>query len=239
MKIQAKRHKVSSKTDPPWIIWVLLLVIFLIWIGYGAVLSWWMYPEANHGEHAIEGAVDPVTRRGLSGDMFGGFNALFAALAFAALAYSIRLQQQQLNLQRGDLRNQTLQLRLQRRELALQRKELELTRKELERAANAQTASEKTLQSELELLKLNSKLPALMAALESDIRHIKGKHKSLYHQDDDPAAYNITNFERWLIKIEESLQQNPNLEGGRCCAENIRDIIKIKKSIHDVLAKLT
>lgn len=81
-----------------------------------AWLSWWLW---------VSQWASPAT--GLSageyGDMFGGINALFAGVAFAALVVTLVMQSEQ--------------LQLQRQELQLQRKELEQTREELRRQADA------------------------------------------------------------------------------------------------------
>lgn len=55
---------------------------------------------------------------GQFGDMFGGLNALFTALAFAAVWWTGRMQQREMQMQRRELRLQRKALRLQREELA-------------------------------------------------------------------------------------------------------------------------
>ena len=77
----------------------LIVAVVILWLGY-----WWGLSRL------IAESTIPYQNRGQFGDMFGGLNALFSALAFAGLLYAIALQ---------------------RNELALQRRELELTRVEL------------------------------------------------------------------------------------------------------------
>lgn len=93
----------KDNDTPTWRpLWILAGVLVSIWIVYGVVV--W---------HAYKG-----DDRGLFGDMFGGLNALFSALAFAALIYTADLQ---------------------RKELECQRKELKQTREAMEASAAAQT----------------------------------------------------------------------------------------------------
>ena len=86
------------------------------------------------------------TDRGTFGDTFGGINALFSGLAFAGIIYTILLQ---------------------RKELALQRQELADTRIELKRSADAQEKSEQALNSQIETMKITSKLNALNSLFEA------------------------------------------------------------------------
>lgn len=85
------------------------------------------------------------TESGQFGDMFGGLNSLFSALAFLGVIYTIFLQ---------------------REELSLQRKELELAREELKRTAEAQEKSEKALSKQAASLKVTAKLNGLSAILQ-------------------------------------------------------------------------
>lgn len=71
------------------------------------------------------------SERGNFGDAFGSFNALFSGLAFAAVALTLYLQQEQ--------------VMLQRRELIAQRLELRYTRAELQRSAEAQERAQEAL----------------------------------------------------------------------------------------------
>ena len=79
------------------------------------------------------------------GDAFGMVNALFTALAFGGVIYTVLLQ---------------------RRELGLQRLELELTRDELKRSADAQEKSEAALRKQAESLLLAAQLNAIVARID-------------------------------------------------------------------------
>ncbi len=72
-------------------------------------------------------------KSGQFGDMFGTVNALFSGLAFAAIAWTITLQQRQIAVQMEELQ-------LQREDLKLQRKEMQESRGELAKQAKAQEA---------------------------------------------------------------------------------------------------
>ncbi len=78
-------------------------------------------------------AFDRWDYRGQFGDMFGSLNVLFSGFAFAALYFTISLQQRQLS-------KQDEQLELQREELKLQRQEMAASRTELAKQASAQRA---------------------------------------------------------------------------------------------------
>lgn len=83
-----------------WLLW---------WKGWGQTAS-----SAFNGLTA-----EAAAKVGQFGDMFGGLNALFTALAFAAVFWSGLMQR--------------TEMAMQRRELALQRKALEEQREEMER----------------------------------------------------------------------------------------------------------
>lgn len=69
---------------------------------------------------------------GTFGDMFGGANALFSGLTFAALIFSVYLQRKANESQTNELAMQRKQLELQMEEMKLAREEQENQRKELE-----------------------------------------------------------------------------------------------------------
>ena len=94
----------GSNTDPSlkWFLFVVIGILVLQLI-YGVAVYRVMGPA--------------MSTRGQFGDMFGGLNALFTGLAFAAVIYTILLQ---------------------RKDLELQRLELQRSRRELHRAAEAQ-----------------------------------------------------------------------------------------------------
>lgn len=92
----------------------------------------------------------PPQGAGVFGDMFGAFNAFFAGLAFLGVVYTIFLQ--------------TKQVEMQSEELRLQRKELEQTREELRRSADAQDASRRALEKQIELLTISTEMSAWLKA---------------------------------------------------------------------------
>ena len=97
-----------------------------------ALFGWLAYWAAC--VYFINGTDQNAAIRGQFGDMFGGINALFSALAFAGLIYTVSLQ---------------------RKELSLQRQELEETRNELRRSAEAQEQSHKALTAQLTTIATN------------------------------------------------------------------------------------
>jgi hypothetical protein len=116
--------------------------------------------------------------RGLFGDMFGGLNALFSALAFAVIAYSIFQHREQ--------------LALQRQEMPLQRQELELTRKELAKTAkfNALAILAQTYSDSLTWMKdINNSNSSAIAAVSqlhteaiSETERLCGMSASMYDE---------------------------------------------------------
>lgn len=78
-------------------------------------------------------AIPTMDERGQFGDIFGIANALFSGMAFAALYYTLHIQQSQIAMQRT-------QLDLQREELRLQREEMKASRMELQNQVKMQRA---------------------------------------------------------------------------------------------------
>lgn len=91
--------------------------------------------------------------RGQFGDMFGALNVLFSGFAFAALFYTISLQQRQ-------LKQQDEQLTLQRAELRLQREEMVASRSELARQADAQAALTRATIAQIRVASINAHIEA-------------------------------------------------------------------------------
>jgi len=87
---------------------------------------------------------------GIFGDMFGGLNALFGALAFIGVISALYQGQRQLQMQSDELK--------------LQREELAAQRKELARTAEAQEKSEKALHRQAEMLSISSTMQVLKDA---------------------------------------------------------------------------
>ena len=92
--------------------------------------------------------VDKLEHRGQLGDLFGGINALFAGLAFAALVVAMMMQ---------------------REELKLQREELEATRTEVKRQADSMVQQEKIMQAQREMLERQN-YPSVHFELELLVR---------------------------------------------------------------------
>ena len=65
------------------------LIVFAIWVAYALFFPLFV-PEFED--------------RGIAGDLFGGFTALFSALAFAGLIYTLLIQKEELSLQREELK---------------------------------------------------------------------------------------------------------------------------------------
>jgi len=89
-----------------------------------------------------------ITSAGVFGDMFGGFNALFAALGAVGIVAALILQQQQLELQRSELS-------LQREELKMQREEMVKSRAELAQQVRAQNSTLLATMVQLKIESLN------------------------------------------------------------------------------------
>lgn len=85
------------------------------------------------------------SERGSFGDLFGAVNALFAALAFAALIYTIILQ---------------------REEIKQNREEIVLNRKELEKSTKAQRKAQEVLTKQVEQTHLSAKMNAMKILID-------------------------------------------------------------------------
>lgn len=97
--------------------------------------------------------INDWSQRGQFGDMFGALNTLFSGFAFAALYFTISLQQQQ-------LKRQDEQLQLQREDLRLQREEMAASRSELARQADAQTALTRATVAQIRVASINAEVEA-------------------------------------------------------------------------------
>ena len=97
----------------------LLIIVSVLFVAW-PFITWGILGIADR---LFEGINFPETSRfGISGDMYGALNALFAGLAFVGFIYA--------------LRQQSLELQLQRRELSLQRRVLDAQCREQKRQAN-------------------------------------------------------------------------------------------------------
>lgn len=114
----------------------------------GAVVIAWLVAFV-----AVYFAIADWEHRGQFGDMFGALNVLFSGFAFAALYFTISLQQKQ-------LRQQDEQIQLQREELRLQREEMAASRIELTRQANAQVALTRATIAQVRVASVNARIEA-------------------------------------------------------------------------------
>lgn len=119
------------------------LVVIVIWLGYLVI-----YPYFN----------TDLDKRALTGDSFGGLNALFSGLAFAGVIATILLQ---------------------REELRLQRVELENTRKELKRSADAQQQSEKAFRQQVLIMAKQSLLDLYLTKLRDAEMRLDNPHNNI------------------------------------------------------------
>ena len=98
---------------------LLLIIVSALFIAW-PFITWGILGIADR---LFEGINFPeISRFGISGDMYGALNALFAGFAFICFIYA--------------LYQQRLELQLQRRELSLQRRELKAQCREQARQAN-------------------------------------------------------------------------------------------------------
>ena len=108
----------------------LILLVIIIW-GLSAFLIMVFLSEWSE--------------RGTFGDLFGAVNALFSALAFAALIYTIVLQ---------------------REEIKQNREEIVLNRKELEKSAKLQRKAQEVLIQQVEQTHLSAKMNAMRTLVD-------------------------------------------------------------------------
>ncbi len=108
----------------------LIFLVVLIW-GLSAVLIMVYFSEWS--------------QRGTFGDLFGAVNALFSALAFAVLIYTIVLQ---------------------REEIKQNREEIVLNRKELEKSGKLQRKAQDVLIQQVEQTHLSAKMNAMRTLVD-------------------------------------------------------------------------
>jgi len=108
----------------------LILLVIVIW-GVSAILIMVFLSEWSD--------------RGTFGDLFGAVNALFSALAFAVLIYTIVLQ---------------------REEIKQNREEIVLNRKELEKSSKLQRKAQEVLIQQVEQTHLSAKMNAMRTLVD-------------------------------------------------------------------------
>lgn len=96
---------IATKPVSYWLLAVLALVVLALYAAY------W---------YGVHSAIKDLPSRGQFGDMFGGVNALFTALAFAGLIFTAALQRRELELQRLELKATRTELANQSTQLAAQ-----------------------------------------------------------------------------------------------------------------------
>jgi septal ring factor EnvC (AmiA/AmiB activator) len=120
----------NEKNSNKHLLLKLILVVVLIW-ALSAVLIIFFLPEWSD--------------RGTFGDLFGAVNALFSALAFAVLIYTITLQ---------------------REEIKQNRDEIVLNRKELEKSSKLQQKAQDVLIKQVEQTHLSAEMNAMQTLVD-------------------------------------------------------------------------
>jgi|GEM_PF-5814816 len=133
---------------------------------------------------------------GTFGDMFGGFNALFAALAGIGVVIAILIQLDQLAIQRNELA-------LQREELKLQREEMVKSREQLAEQARVQQLS---FWSTVVQLKFESMKCGNMADEMESLTNIQGSRGMWIDK--------IRKREKIMLKYIEELESRENPKSG-------------------------
>lgn len=93
----------ANDRKPDWAIWAVFAGSLGLWIVWALWLADWL-------RLAIHKSNADLTSAGQFGDLFGGINALFTALAFAAVWWTGRMQRAELALQREELKLQREEL---------------------------------------------------------------------------------------------------------------------------------
>jgi hypothetical protein len=165
----------KKRQEPLWPFLLILLLTLGAWGGYWC----WLTQHIPNGEDFSVAQA----QRGQFGDMFGGLNAIFSAMAFAVLIYTMWLQ---------------------RTELRLQREELHETRAELARQATAQEKSEQALTHQLKAMTAHAEaataqvqaMRALAEATKEQVRHERDLAEASRKQAD--ALNNLANTIRQI-----------------------------------------
>lgn len=137
--------------------------------------------------------IDVPENRGQFGDMFGGATALFSALAFAAVVWSLILQRQELGLQRDELRLQRQELKamndIQSHSLELQHAiELRRTRGQTIEFISEITLMHGAVIAALSELGISKVLPPDLVDLVLDTPDARGKLRTYLNELERVAA---------------------------------------------------
>jgi uncharacterized membrane protein len=160
--VETEKKDLSNKKFRAGLFVQLMLLVVIIW-GLSAYL--------------IILFLDNWSDRGTFGDLFGAVNALFSALAFAALIYTIVLQ---------------------RDEIKQNREEIRRNRKELAKGAKLQQKAQQVLMEQVEQTHLSAKVNAMRTLVdyynnqinspkstEETIERAKQKRKRIITQIDE------------------------------------------------------
>ena len=128
--LQAEKNIMEKENSKNGLLIKLILSVLFIWI-VSAVLIMVFLSEWSD--------------RGTFGDLFGAVNALFSALAFAVLIYTIVLQ---------------------REEIKQNREEIVLNRKELEKSSKLQRKAQEVLIRQVEQTHLSAKMNAMRTLVD-------------------------------------------------------------------------
>ncbi|MGV6831375.1 MAG: hypothetical protein ACWA5P_07435 [bacterium] len=120
----------ENQNSKNYLLLKLIILVITIW-GLSAIGIFYFIPEWSD--------------RGTFGDLFGAVNALFSALAFAVLIYTIILQ---------------------REEIKQNREEIVLNRKELEKSAKLQRKAQEVLIQQVAQTHLSAKMNAMRTLVD-------------------------------------------------------------------------
>lgn len=157
---------------------------------------------------------------GLFGDSFGAFTAFFTGLGFLAIAYTVRLQSQQVE--------------MQAKELQLQREELALTRKELARSASAQETTGTTMAAQLETMRASALLAAIPILLTHEYEHVRKAHALELHLDVEALPTSV--LRERLVELERADIKDLEM---KCFEGNLNSIVRYREDAARLYSFLT
>lgn len=115
MQSEITESRLARVLRSPTTLFSVVLGVWLLWLLIDIVIYFSQGAEA-------------LAPGGQFGDWFGGVNALFTALAFAAVTWSAFMQREEMRNQQTEMRNQQQEMRAQQQTLELQRQEMERAR---------------------------------------------------------------------------------------------------------------
>jgi hypothetical protein len=205
MTIEAKHSKTKSESLLPFLL--MIVVATVGWFGYW----YWINRFIPDGDNPVQAQA----LRGEFGDMFGAINALYSAMAFSVLVYTMWLQ---------------------RTELRLQREELRDTREELAKSATAQAQSQLVFELQLKTIENNARherLVNLMGLLHApelrDARHkVRNANSAKDAPDEIRKLCSIFDFAGLLVRrqlIDRTLFLDYWAASLRTITRNIMDFL--------------